>query len=64
MSLDRLAGRGAAIGAARADAVRGRVAEVVAREVPGAGVEVSGSEVIVTGRGLSTALRWIGSLLR
>lgn len=64
MSLERLEGRGAEIGEARADAVRARVAEAVAREVPGAEVEVSGRAVIVTGRGLMPALRWIGILIR
>ena len=64
MSLERLAARGAEIGEARADALRARVAEAVTRAVPGAEVEMSGREVIVTGRGLMPALRWIGSLIR
>ena len=68
MSLDgfgeRLTARGRAIGEARADAVRARVAALVQEEVPDAWVLVSGFEVTVWGRGLRLALRWIGSLLR
>ena len=61
---DRLMARGRAIGEARADAVRARVAALVQAEVPDARVEISGFEVTVWGRGLRLALRWIGSLLR
>ncbi|KQS03535.1 hypothetical protein ASG11_04085 [Sphingomonas sp. Leaf357] len=61
---DRLLARGRAIGAARADAVRARVVEVIGQEVPGARFEIEGFEVTVWARGLRLVLRWIGSLLR
>lgn len=64
MSFERLSARARELGEARAEAVRARVVEVIAQEVPGARVELSARDVVVSGRGLSVALRWIGSLLR
>ena len=64
MSLENLVDAARVIGEARAEALRGRVVDAVMREVPGARVEVSRREVVITGRGLRPALRWIGCLIR
>jgi hypothetical protein len=64
MSLENLADAARAIGEARAETLRGRVVDAVTREVPGARIVVSGRDVMITGRGLMPALRWIGSLIR
>ncbi|MEP9400386.1 hypothetical protein [Sphingomonas sp. VNH70] len=47
----RLIARGQAIGAARAEAVRDRVA-AAARGVPGVSASVAGERVVLAGRGL------------
>lgn len=67
--LTALLERGRALGAARADRVRGEVARVVSDEVADVVVSVEGDAVVVAGRGVrlralaEPALRWIGRML-
>lgn len=66
--LSALLERGRASGAARADRVRGEIADVVAQEVSDVVVSVEGDTVVVAGRGVrwralsEPALRWIGRM--
>lgn len=67
--LTALLERGQALGAARADRVRGEVARAVSIEVADVVVSVAGDAVVVAGRGVrlraltEPALRWIGRML-
>ncbi|MBN8849465.1 MULTISPECIES: hypothetical protein [unclassified Sphingomonas] len=54
----------ARIGAARASAVAGRLAEAVRAALPDARVSRDGDAVTITARGAFSRLRWPGGLVR